>query len=102
MLLVYEINNLRTELKRIRDKVVSYENSLGFNQAAHAAEAAEMRYKLQHAIEDRDEIDIQHDNVIEVWDLSFLRNCDHLVDWFFECIIISGQRSTYQCTARRN
>lgn len=66
MLLVYEINNLRRELKISRDKISSYETALGFNQAAHAAEAAEMRFKLQHAIEDRDEIDIQHENVIEV------------------------------------
>ncbi|OXA41793.1 Cilia- and flagella-associated protein 57 [Folsomia candida] len=65
MMLVYEINNLRAELKRTRDKVASYETALGFN-ASHATEAAEMRLKLQHAIEDRDEIDIQHDNVVEV------------------------------------
>jgi hypothetical protein len=67
MLLVFEINSLRTELKRSRDKVTAFENALGFNQASHAAEAAEMRFKLQHAIEDRDEIDIQHDQILEVY-----------------------------------
>lgn len=41
-MLVYEINNLRAELKRTRDKVASYETALGFN-ASHATEAAEMR-----------------------------------------------------------
>jgi hypothetical protein len=75
MLLVHEINNLRRELKLSRDKITLFETGLGFNQASQATEAAEMRYKLQHAIEDRDEIDINHENEIEVClrnDLYFL------------------------------
>ncbi|ODN04433.1 Cilia- and flagella-associated protein 57, partial [Orchesella cincta] len=68
LLLVYEINNLRRELKNARDKLNQYETSLGLNQASHATEAAEMRYKLQTAIEDRDDIDIAHENVLEMKD----------------------------------
>src|SRR5438067_1598135 len=59
MLLVNEINSLRTELKRARDKITQYENALGFNQAA------ELRFRLQHAIEDRDEIEIQNDAIVD-------------------------------------
>lgn len=66
MLLVYEINNLRRELKNIRDRVAQYETSLGLTQASRASEAAEMRYKLQTAIEDRDDIDIAHEIELEV------------------------------------
>lgn len=66
MLLVYEINNLRRELKNTRDKVYQYETSLGLNQASHAAETGELRYKLQAAIEDRDDIDVEHEDVLEV------------------------------------
>jgi chromosome segregation ATPase len=69
MLLVYEINNLRAELKRTRDKVTGYEKALGFN-AAHAGEASEMRFKLQHAIEERDEIDISNDHALEIKNLQ--------------------------------
>jgi len=66
MLLVYEINSLRRELKVTRDKISSYEVMLGINQATQMSDAAEMRFKLQHAIEDRDEIDIAHEKEIEV------------------------------------
>jgi len=65
MLLVTEINNLRRELKTVRDKILAYENTLGVTQTAHAAEAAEVRIKLQNAIEDRDEIDITHEEELD-------------------------------------
>lgn len=66
MLLVYEINSLRRELKNARDRLNQYETTLGLNQASHASETTEMRYKLQTAIEDRDDIDIEHENALEV------------------------------------
>jgi len=70
MLLVYEINNLRRELKLARDKIGQFEITLGVSQASNATEAAEMRFKLQHAIEDRDNIDIANEDEAEVFELT--------------------------------
>lgn len=66
MLLIYEINSLRKELKMARDRLYQYETTLGLNQASNQSNAAEMRFKLQAAIEDRDDIDIEHENALEV------------------------------------
>lgn len=65
MLLIYEINSLRRELKVARDRLNQYETSLGLNQTSHG-DTAEMRFKLQAAIEDRDDLDIAHENDLEL------------------------------------
>lgn len=49
-----------------RDRLYQYETTLGLNQASNQSNAAEMRFKLQAAIEDRDDIDIEHENALEV------------------------------------
>lgn len=66
MLLVYEINNLRRELKFARDRILSYEIALGVTASSQASKQAEMRVKLQNAIVEREEIEIGHNKTLEV------------------------------------
>lgn len=75
MLLVYEINNLRRELKTCRDRILSYENALGVNISSQAAEQAEMRLRLQNAVVEREEVQLEFNKDIEVlrkYDEQFL------------------------------
>jgi hypothetical protein len=66
MLLVYEINNLRRELKLSRDRIVLYENTLGVTSSSKAADQAEMRLKLQTAIADKDELQLEYSKELEL------------------------------------
>ncbi|CAG7830333.1 unnamed protein product [Allacma fusca] len=65
MLLVFEINGLRRELKIIRDKLESYENILGVNSTSKPTEAAELRQKLQEAVANREDIDLDFNEQLE-------------------------------------
>jgi len=65
MLLVYEINNLRRELKMCRDRIQSYENALGVNISSQAAEQAEMRLRLQNAVVEREEVELEFNKELE-------------------------------------
>ena len=67
MLLVYEINELRRELKVARDKLSSFELAFGIYSNAKPAETAEMRIKLQNAVMKREDIDMDHEIQLEVF-----------------------------------
>ena len=66
MLLVFEINGLRRELKLTRDKLASYEAIIGVSGSSKPSEAGELRLKLADAVTAREELDLDHNEELEV------------------------------------
>ena len=66
MLLVYEINNLRRELKVTRDRILAYENTLGILTSSKNADQSELKSKLYSVVVEKDEMTLDFNKEMEV------------------------------------
>jgi len=67
MLLVFEINNLRRELKITRDRAQAYEMCLGILPSNfNNSKTMEMKVRLQTAIRDKEAVSLLHDRELQV------------------------------------